>query len=90
MYKISETVRATHGQDGAVVLDIQQGRVLRFNTTASLIFQRLERGEAPVEIIEAISQSFSIPPEIARTDVLDFVKSMVEEGLVQTTTSLEH
>jgi hypothetical protein len=86
MYKISETVRTTHGQDGAVILDIQRGRVIRLNLTASFIFQCLERGETESQIVEGISEYFRISPEVAHTDVADFLNSMKQQGLVHSGT----
>jgi hypothetical protein len=89
MYRLSEFVRTTHGRDGAVVLDIHRGRVLRLNVTGSFIFQCLQRGEAVSQIIDGISQHFSISREVAQTDVDDFLKSMEQEGLVRTAIQME-
>lgn len=89
MYRVSETIRATHGCDGSVVLDIRKGRVIRLNVTASLIFQHLQKEEDIGQIIDAVSQEFLISHEIASTDVLDFLKAMTREGLVLTGPSLE-
>lgn len=88
MYKISETVRTTHGQDGAVILDIQRGRVIRLNLTASFILQCVERGETESQIVDGIAQHFRISRDAAHTDVGDFLRSMKQEGLVHTATSL--
>ena len=82
MYKISETVRATHGQDGAVILDIRQGRVLRVNVTGSFILQCVQRGETESQIADGISQRFCISREVAQADVGEFLNSMELEGLV--------
>ena len=82
MYRISDTVRATHGQDGAVVLDIEQGRVLRFNLTGSFILQCVQRGETESQIIDGISQRFCISRDLAKTDVGEFLHSMEQEGLL--------
>jgi hypothetical protein len=84
MYRISETVRATHGQDGAVVLDIRQGRVVRLNVTGSFIFQCLQRGETESQIADGISQRFCISRDVAQADVGEFLNSMEQEGLVHT------
>jgi hypothetical protein len=77
-------VRSNHGQDGAVVLDIQQGRVLRLNRTGSFIFEHVERGETESQIIEGFSQYFCVSHDVAQTDVGEFLKSIEQEGLVQT------
>ena len=82
MYKVCETVRATHGQDGAVVLDIQRGRVLRLNITGSFIFERLQQGDPESMIIDGISQRFCVSHETAEADVNEFLNSMEREGLI--------
>lgn len=87
MYRVSEAVRTTHGQDGAVVLDIQQGRVLRLNVTGSFIFQCLQRGETEPQIIDGISQHFCVSRDIAEADVNEFLDSMEQEGLIHSAPS---
>jgi hypothetical protein len=89
MYRVSDAVRTTHGQDGAVVLDIRQGRVLRLNVTASFIFERLQRGETESQIIDGINQHFCVSRDVARADVNEFLKSMELEGLVHSAASME-
>lgn len=89
MYRVSETVRTTYGQDGAVVLDIHQGRILRLNVTGSFIFECLQRGETELQIADGISRRFSIPRERAQADIGGFLKSMEHEGLVESATPKE-
>jgi len=44
MYRISKGVRSTHGQDGAIVLDVQQGQMFNLNLVGSKILELLESG----------------------------------------------
>ncbi len=82
MYRVSDTVRNTHGQDGTIVLDVQRGQIVRLNLTGSLIFQRLQRGETVAQIVDGISRDFCVSRANVRTDVTSFLKSLSEEGLV--------
>jgi len=82
MYRVSDGVRSTQNQDGTIILDIQRGRVLRLNVTASLIFQWLQQGQTESDIIEKISQQFCISREVAQIDVAELLKSMLEARLV--------
>lgn len=84
MYRVSATVRSTHNQDGAIVLDIERGRVLRLNVTASLIFERLQQGQAQSQIVDGIVQQFGMSREIVRADVTEFLKLLEQQGLVDT------
>ena len=64
MYRVPDTVRSTYGQDGAIVLDVQRGQILRLNSTASLIFQRLQQIMAstglPLSSLSTVSGSKAI------------------------------
>ena len=83
MYKVPNTVRASHGQDGSVVLDIQQGRMLRLNLTGSFILTQLERGEGESQIIDGFGQHFCVSRDVAQTDVAEFLNALKKEGLVR-------
>ena len=89
MYRVSETVRTTHGQDGAIMLDIQQGQMLHLNPTGSLIFMRLQQGETESQIIDEISQEFRILHEIVHEDVREFLLSLERRGLIHNCTASE-
>jgi hypothetical protein len=84
MNRVSDAVRSTHNQDGAVVLDIQHGRILRLNTTASLIFDRLQQGQTDSQIIDEVCREFRVSQEIAQADLAEFLNSLAQQGLVQT------
>jgi Coenzyme PQQ synthesis protein D (PqqD) len=65
MYRIAEGVRSTHGQDGAIVLDIRQGQMFNLNLVGSKIFELLETGATESVITEEISQTFSVSKDVA-------------------------
>jgi hypothetical protein len=82
MYRVSEEVRTTHGQDGATVLDKRNGRILRLNRTASLILERLQQGQTDAEIIEGIRREFRVSSEVVESDLSELMKSMERIGLI--------
>jgi len=82
MYRVSDTVRSTHNEDGGIVLDIQQGHLLRLNHTGSAIFQQIEGAQTELQIIEGISQNFHLSHEVARKDVTHFLQSLEAQGLI--------
>jgi len=69
------------------VLDIQHGRVLRLNTTASLIFDRLQQGQTNSQIVDDICREFRVSREIAQADLAEFLDSLARQGLVQNQTA---
>lgn len=82
MRAISQGVRSTRNQDGTVVLDIERGRILRLNITASSIFERVQRGQTESQIVDGICQEFRVSSEVVQADVEEFLKSMEQEGLI--------
>ena len=64
--------RSTHNPDGGVVLDIKSGRMFSLNSSASFIFQLLERGLSGSQIAEQLMERFAISAEQARSDVAEF------------------
>lgn len=83
MYRVSDTVRSTHGQDGAIVLDIRQGQMFNLNFVGSRILTLLKEGFTESAIVDKISQEFEVSREIAGHDVGKFIDALKELGLVQ-------
>lgn len=82
MYQVSEGVRSTHGHDGAIVLDVQQGQMFNLNRVGSRMFELLEVGSAEPEIVDAISQEFSVSREMVEDDVREFIGTLKKNRLV--------
>jgi Coenzyme PQQ synthesis protein D (PqqD) len=83
MYRVVETVRSTHGQDGAVVLDIRQGQMFNLNPVGSRILELLEKGATESEIVADISQSFGVSREVVEPDVREFIDSLTQHHLLE-------
>ena len=63
MHRVSDGVRSTHGQDGAIVLDVQQGQMFNLNPVGSRILELLETGSADSDIVNVISREFNTSAE---------------------------
>ncbi|MGD0165645.1 MAG: PqqD family protein [Candidatus Sulfotelmatobacter sp.] len=83
MYKVSEGIRSTHGQDGAIVLDIRQGQMFNLNFVGSRILELLETGATEPAIVDEISQKFEVSRDIARSDVREFIESLKQHHLLE-------
>jgi hypothetical protein len=83
MYRISETLRTTHGQDGAVALDIRQGQIFNLNLVGSKIVELLKSGFAESEIADKISREFGIGRDLAQKDVREFLQTLKKYHLVE-------
>jgi hypothetical protein len=82
MHKVSDSIRSTHGQDGAIVLDIRQGQMFNLNLVGSRILELLECGSTEEEITNAISREFSADIETVRKDVAEFLQELKANKLV--------
>ena len=83
MYRVSETVRSTHGQDGAIVLDIRQGQMFNLNFVGSRILELLKEGSAQAEIVDEIVREFGVSRDRAENDVRQFLETLQNNHLVE-------
>jgi len=82
MPKVSDSVRSTHGQDGAIVLDIRQGQMFNLNLVGSRILELLESGSSEEQITDAISREFGTDIETVKKDVAEFLEELKVHKLV--------
>ncbi len=79
---LSEHVRSTHSQDGAVVLDIRAGRMFRLNVVGSRMLELLKQGMTEAQIADAISRDSGAPREIVATDLREFLNHLERNHLL--------
>ena len=82
MYRVSGGVRSTHGQDGAIVLDVQQGQMFNLNLVGSKILELLENGSGEADIVSVISRDFNASRDTVENDVREFIESLQKYKLV--------
>src|SRR5579864_7271952 len=82
MYRVSEGVRSTHGQDGAIVLDVQQGEMFNLNRVGSRMFELLEMGSTESDIVTIISREFSVSQDVVENDVRELIEALRKHKLV--------
>jgi hypothetical protein len=83
VYRISDTVRSTHNQDGAIVLDIRQGQMFNLNLVGSRILELLKSGSAESAIVDQVSREFGVSRKLAENDVREFLQSLKKCHLVE-------
>jgi len=83
MHRVSDTVRSTHGQDGAVALDIRQGQMFNLNFVGSRILELLKDGSTQPEIIGEIVREFGVSRQLAESDIQHFLQSLRKYRLVE-------
>ena len=83
MYRLSDTMRSTHNQDGAIVLDVRQGQMFNLNFVGSRILELLKSGSTESEIVEEIGREFGVGQELAESDVREFLQNLKKYHLVE-------
>jgi Coenzyme PQQ synthesis protein D (PqqD) len=85
VYRVSETVRSTHGRDGAVVLDVRQGQMFNLNFVGSRILELLEGGSVESEIVDEIAREFGVSRDRVQNDVQAFLRALKRHHLIEST-----
>jgi hypothetical protein len=83
MYRVSETVRSTHSQDGAVVLDVRQGQMFNVNFVGSRILELLKGGSVESEIVDEMVREFGVSRDRVQNDVQAFLQTLKKNHLVE-------
>jgi hypothetical protein len=83
MYRVSDTVRSTHNQEGAIVLDVQQGQMFSLNFVGSRILELLKSGYTELGIVDEIGREFGVRRDLAENDVREFLQTLKERQLVE-------
>ncbi len=87
MMRISENIRTSFNQDGAVLMDIQGGSMLTLNPIGSIIWQQLSDGRTPEQIASHLASEFGISREQASADVNEFVEQLGAQHLIESAES---
>jgi hypothetical protein len=80
--KVGKGVRETVNQDGAVLLDIEQGLCFSLNPVGTRIWQMIKDGRSVDEIADTLEQEFRVPRTQLLTDISDFLKQLENMRLV--------
>ncbi len=83
MYRVSDTVRSTHNEDGAIVLDVRQGQMFNLNFVGSRILELLKSGSTESAIADEISREFDVSRDLAENDVREFLQTLKKCHLVE-------
>ena len=83
LYKICDTVRSTHNEDGAIVLDIRQGQMFSLNFVGSRILELLRSESTAPSIVDRIVSEFGIGREEAESDFDEFILALKQYRLLE-------
>ena len=80
--KVAKGVRETVNQDGAVLLDIEQGLCFSLNPIGTRIWEMVKDGRSVAEITDALQLEYRLPRSQLVSDVSDFLKRLEEMRLI--------
>jgi hypothetical protein len=79
---VAKGVRNVISQDGAVLLDIEQGLCFSLNPMGARIWEMINDGSSLDKITDALEQEFRLPRTQLLRDISDFLKQLEQMRLV--------
>ncbi len=83
MFTISESVRITQSQDGAILLDVERGAMFTLNPVGTRILELLRQRHSFTSVVARISEEFGAPGELVQGDVDEFLSALRELRLLK-------
>lgn len=80
--RIQTHVRSMFDQDGAVLLDLRNGKYFSLTTVGAEIWKKVEEGCDPSAILDHLGSTFEAPREILERDLGMFVDKLQSRGLI--------
>jgi hypothetical protein len=76
-------IRETASQDGAVLLDIEQGICFSLNPVGLRIWGLLKERHSFEQIIDALAKDFQVPRSQLASDTVEFIGALEAKRLIQ-------
>ena len=85
MNELSPSLRHTRNGDGAIVMDIDKGKMFSTNATGTLLFELISAGLDDSTIVAKFAQAFDVAPEVAAADLSSFRTMLKQHALMAAT-----
>jgi hypothetical protein len=82
-FTIAPGVRETSTQDGAVLLDIEQGICFSLNPVGLRIWELLKKRYSLDQIADALGQEFAVPRSQILSDASEFIEALEARHLIR-------
>lgn len=79
--RISSSVMLAPVGEDVVILDTRQGKYFSCNRLGREIFEALQAGQLPSDIVKNIVEDYSVVAEAAEQDVQSFIADLTQSGL---------
>jgi hypothetical protein len=81
---IAPGIRETASEDGAVLLDIDQGICFSLNPVGLKIWELLKKRCSVEQIADTLATEFSVPRSQTLADAIEFIQALEAKHLIQT------
>lgn len=81
-FTIAPGVRETASEDGAVLLDIEQGICFSLNPVGLRIWELLKKRCSLDQIADSLAQEFSVPRTQILSDASEFIEALEAKNLI--------
>ncbi|HEV2396868.1 MAG TPA: PqqD family protein [Candidatus Sulfotelmatobacter sp.] len=82
-FTIAPGVRETASEDGAVLLDVEQGICFSLNPVGLRIWELLKRRCSLDQMADTLAQDFSVPRAQLLSDAAEFIEALETKRLIQ-------
>jgi Coenzyme PQQ synthesis protein D (PqqD) len=82
-FTVAPGVRETASEDGAVLLDIEQGMCFSLNPVGLRIWELLKRQRSLDQIADALGHEFSVPRSQILSDATEFIAALEAKQLIR-------
>ena len=79
---IARGVRETASEDGAVLLDIEQGICFSLNPVGLRIWELLKKKYSVDQIVDSLAQDFPVSRAQLISDTTEFIEALTAKGLI--------
>jgi hypothetical protein len=80
--KLKDSVREAINADGAVLLDIEQGRCLSLNSVGAKLWAMIKEGRSLDQVAESLEKEYGVSRQIVSQDISDFVGKLEANRLI--------
>ena len=82
-FTIAPSVRETASEDGAVLLDVEQGICFSLNPIGLRIWELIKKRCSVDQIADSLAQDFSVPRAQLLSDAAEFIEALEAKRLIQ-------
>ncbi len=79
---VRPTIHSCVNQDGATLLDVEQGIVVTLNPVGGRIWQLLSQGETADRACQIIAAEYQVREEMVAKDVTEFIDQLAKQRLL--------